>query len=148
MKKIIFFLLLAVCTLSIAAQAPSKKCPVCGLSIPKCQYKGKHPKQTQQAKPVKQSSTPKQTTQQEKPVAESVPTPESVQLEKPAMDPTTSSRTDTSVKPTTGTINGHEWVDLGLSVKWATMDVGGFCEWDYGGYDALGEIKSRSNCEL
>ena len=44
MKKILFFLLLAVFSLGISAQAPSKKCPVCGLSIPKCQYKGKHPK--------------------------------------------------------------------------------------------------------
>ena len=37
MKKILLFLLLAVFTLGISAQAPSKKCPVCGLSIPKCQ---------------------------------------------------------------------------------------------------------------
>ena len=44
MKKILLFLLLAVFTLGISAQGPSKKCPVCGLSIPKCQYKGKHPK--------------------------------------------------------------------------------------------------------
>ena len=44
MKKILFFLLLAVFSLGISAQGPSKKCPVCGLSIPKCQYKGKHPK--------------------------------------------------------------------------------------------------------
>ena len=44
MKKILFFLLLAVFSLGVSAQAPSKKCPVCGLSIPKCQYKGKHPK--------------------------------------------------------------------------------------------------------
>ena len=26
--------------------------------------------------------------------------------------------------PATGTENGHEWVDLGLSVKWATCNVG------------------------
>lgn len=44
MKQIVLFLLLAVYSLSVSAQAPSKKCPVCGLSIPKCQYKGKHPK--------------------------------------------------------------------------------------------------------
>ena len=44
MKKILLFLLLAVFILGISAQGPSKKCPVCGLSIPKCQYKGKHPK--------------------------------------------------------------------------------------------------------
>lgn len=28
------------------------------------------------------------------------------------------------VNPTTGEINGHEWVDLGLSVLWASMNVG------------------------
>ena len=33
MKQIVLFLLLAVCSLSVSAQAPSKKCPVCGLSI-------------------------------------------------------------------------------------------------------------------
>ena len=63
MKKILFFLLLAVCSISISAQGPSKKCPVCGLSIPKCQYKGKHPKATPskptpQSRPSKPSSTP------------------------------------------------------------------------------------------
>ena len=26
--------------------------------------------------------------------------------------------------PTTGIANGHEWVDLGLSVKWATCNIG------------------------
>lgn len=67
MKKILFFLLFAVFSLGISAQAPSKKCPVCGLSIPKCQYKGKHldkkpiapaPTSQQPAKPVKQTETP------------------------------------------------------------------------------------------
>lgn len=55
MKKILFFLLLAVCSMSISAQGPSKKCPVCGLSIPKCQYKGKHPK-VSPSKPTNTSS--------------------------------------------------------------------------------------------
>ena len=70
MKKILFFLLLAVFSLGISAQAPSKKCPVCGLSIPKCQYKGKHPKKkptttapaqqqpSKPAMPVKQPAKP------------------------------------------------------------------------------------------
>lgn len=43
MKKILLYLLFAVFTLGISAQAPSKKCPTCGLSMAKCQYKGKHP---------------------------------------------------------------------------------------------------------
>ena len=58
MKKILLFLLLAVFTLGISAQGPSKKCPVCGLSIPKCQYKGKHPKATNTSS--KQNPTSKQ----------------------------------------------------------------------------------------
>ncbi len=69
MKKILFFLLIAVFSLGISAQAPSKKCPVCGLSIPKCQYKGKHPKnkptplaQQQPSKPAKPASKPRPTT--------------------------------------------------------------------------------------
>ena len=51
----------------------------------------------------------------------------------------------------TCSINGHEWVDLGLSVKWATCNVGATSPGDYGDYYAWGEIspKSRydwSNC--
>ena len=98
MKKILLFLLLAVFSLGVSAQAPSKKCPVCGLSIPKCQYKGKHPKkkpttpaQQQPSKPAKQPAKP--ATSKPKPITVSRPT---------------------------GTIEGHGYVDLGLSVKWAT----------------------------
>lgn len=42
------------------------------------------------------------------------------------------------------TINGHEWVDLGLSVKWATCNVGANRPSDYGGYYAWGEISTKS----
>ena len=44
----------------------------------------------------------------------------------------------------TGVINGHEWVDLGLSVKWATMNVGASSPSDYGSYFAWGEIRTKS----
>ena len=37
-------------------------------------------------------------------------------------------------KPLSNTINGHEFVDLGLSVKWATCNVGAMKPEDYGGY--------------
>ena len=47
-------------------------------------------------------------------------------------------------KPTTGSINGHEWVDLGLSVKWATCNVGASSPSDYGSYYAWGETKPKS----
>lgn len=40
--------------------------------------------------------------------------------------------------------NGHEYVDLGLSVKWATMNVGATSPEDNGGYFAWGEIQPKS----
>lgn len=43
-----------------------------------------------------------------------------------------------------GTINGHEYVDLGLSVKWATCNVGASIPSDYGGYYAWGEISTKT----
>ena len=45
---------------------------------------------------------------------------------------------------TSGTINGHEWVDLGLSVKWATCNVGASSPSDYGNYYAWGETTTKS----
>ena len=50
-------------------------------------------------------------------------------------------------KPMSGTINGHEWVDLGLSVKWATCNVGASSPSDYGGYYAWGETQPKSSYE-
>ena len=40
--------------------------------------------------------------------------------------------------------NGHEYVDLGLSVKWATMNVGASKPEDYGDYFAWGETTTKS----
>ena len=48
-------------------------------------------------------------------------------------------------KQTSGSINGHDWVDLGLSVKWATCNVGASKPEDYGGYFAWGETSTKSN---
>ena len=129
MKKILLFLLLAVFTLGISAQAPSKKCPVCGLSIPKCQYKGKHPKKNPKPTPPAQQRPSKLATQPAKPVnqpAEPTPVP-------------------TPTRPTTGTLNGYEWVDLGLSVKWATQNVGASSPSDYGYHFAWGETRPKSS---
>ncbi len=50
-----------------------------------------------------------------------------------------------SDKPTFGTINGHEYVDLGLSVKWATCNVGASKPEDYGDYYAWGETTTKSD---
>ncbi len=46
---------------------------------------------------------------------------------------------------TSGMINGHEWVDLGLSVKWATCNVGASTPGDYGDYYAWGELFTKDN---
>ena len=46
--------------------------------------------------------------------------------------------------PTTGTHEGHEWVDLGLSVKWATCNVGANTPEGYGNYYAWGETSPKS----
>ncbi len=39
--------------------------------------------------------------------------------------------------------NGHEYVDLGLSVKWATCNVGATTPGDYGNYYAWGETFTK-----
>ena len=118
MKKILFFLLLSVCSMSISAQVPGKKCPVCGLSIPKCQYKGKHPKK----KPTPTTPAQQQPSKPAKPA-------------KPVAKP----------RPTTGMLNGYDWVDLGLSVKWSTKNMGAASPSDYGDYFAWGEIRPKSS---
>ena len=41
--------------------------------------------------------------------------------------------------------NGHEYVDLGLSVKWATCNIGAFSPEDYGEYFSWGEITPKSS---
>jgi hypothetical protein len=40
-------------------------------------------------------------------------------------------------------INGHEAVDLGLSVKWATCNIGASKPEEYGDYFAFGETESK-----
>lgn len=42
-----------------------------------------------------------------------------------------------------GTENGHEYVNLGLSVKWATCNVGASSPEEYGDYFAWGEIEPK-----
>ena len=39
---------------------------------------------------------------------------------------------------------GHEWVDLGLSVKWATCNIGAATPEEYGDYYAWGETRTKS----
>lgn len=46
-------------------------------------------------------------------------------------------------RPDTGTINGHEWVDMGLSVKWATCNLGATYPSDNGSHFAWGETETK-----
>ena len=39
--------------------------------------------------------------------------------------------------------NNHEYVDLGLSVKWATCNVGASSPEEYGNYFAWGETEPK-----
>lgn len=48
---------------------------------------------------------------------------------------------DSSITPT---LNGHEYVDLGLSVKWATCNVGATSPEEYGNHFAWGEINPKN----
>ena len=49
-----------------------------------------------------------------------------------------------TTKALSGIENGYTWVDLGLSVKWATMNVGASSPEDYGDYFAWGETSTKS----
>ena len=48
----------------------------------------------------------------------------------------------------TGMLAGHEWVDLGLSVKWATCNIGAESPEDYGDYFAWGEVETKDDYSL
>ena len=50
--------------------------------------------------------------------------------------------------PSNGTENGYEYVDLGLSVKWATCNVGASKPEEYGDYFAWGETQPKSTYHL
>ena len=48
-----------------------------------------------------------------------------------------------ATQPSSDRTNGHECVDLGLSVKWATCNVGASSPSEYGDYYAWGEIATK-----
>ena len=54
---------------------------------------------------------------------------------------------NTTSTETIGTLNGHEWVDLGLpsGIKWATCNIGATSPEGYGDYFAWGETSSKEN---
>lgn len=51
----------------------------------------------------------------------------------------------TPLFPKTENVNGKECTDLGLSVKWATCNVGARSPEEHGGYFAWGEIEEKDN---
>ena len=51
----------------------------------------------------------------------------------------------TVIKEESGDDDGHEYVDLGLSVKWATCNVGASSPEEYGDYFAWGETVPKSD---
>ena len=194
MKRIFAFtLLFQLMLLTAQAQGPSKECPTCGLSMAKCQYKGKHPKPVPPpekkcatcGKPVSKcqygGSHPKCSTCGE--VIDNCQYhgnhPKCATCGKllnaceyhgnhPKCTTCGEVIDDCQYhgnhpkcatcgkllnaceyhgnhpKPTSGNINGHDWVDLGLSVKWATCNVGASKPEDYGGYYAWGETSTKS----
>lgn len=52
-------------------------------------------------------------------------------------------QTEVASSSATGIINGHRYVDLGLSVKWADCNVGATSPSDFGDYFAWGEIEPK-----
>ena len=64
------------------------------------------------------------------------------------LQPISNRQGDKSSGKTSGLVGehvGHEYVDLGLSVKWATCNVGASKPEEYGGYYAWGEIEEKDN---
>ena len=53
-------------------------------------------------------------------------------------------KTLAAYSPATGTSNGYGYVDLGLSVKWATCNVGASSPEEYGDYFAWGETATKA----
>lgn len=51
----------------------------------------------------------------------------------------------TVIKEESGDDDGHEYVDLGLSVKWATCNIGASSPEEYGDYFAWGETAPKSD---
>lgn len=63
---------------------------------------------------------------------------------RPSSSTSSSSSSNTTKEPTIGTENGYQYVDLGLSVKWATCNVGALDPSDYGDYYRFGETTPKN----
>lgn len=62
----------------------------------------------------------------------------------PPTDSESPNKPENPINSTIGISKGHNYVDLGLSVKWATMNVGAESIEDYGDYYAWGEVQPKN----
>lgn len=98
------------------------KCKTCGQLTEKCKYRGKHPKCKTCGQLIEKCKYKGDHPKQAKPI-EQQPTNLSDNGSVTPADPVLS-----------GYENGYEWVDLGLSVKWATQNIGAKTATDIGNY--------------
>ena len=91
--------------------------------------------------PEEEKATPLVT---ETPKEEEQPSLVETLKEETVVPPVETPTMDVSEQRADGEINGHEYVDLGLSVKWATCNVGASDPSDYGDYFAWGETSPKS----
>lgn len=71
---------------------------------------------------------------------QAAPKQQTASKQKPAAKPK-----QPAISSPSGYENGHGYVDLGLSVKWATMNVGASSATDYGDYYAWGETRTKGD---
>ncbi len=86
---------------------------------------------------------PEPPTPDPEPPVSPTPDPESPVTSVQVTDPIV--ETPKPYQPTGTIIDGHEAVDLGLSVKWATCNIGATSPGDYGKYYAWGEVVTKSS---
>lgn len=66
--------------------------------------------------------------------------------EKESQDSQDSEKEEKTTIAQNGSENGYQYIELGLSVRWATFNVGATKPEEYGDYFAWGEIKTRDTC--
>lgn len=141
MKKILFIVLFAgFACLSLDAQKPLRKPQKPTQSSKPTTNAGKD---NSASRPSKQAST----TPSKQPAKSNVTVTPQKQQAQQLVEPVQSAPSTPelqNVLAATGRINGHEYVDLGLSVKWATCNVGATSPSYYGDYFAWGETSPKS----
>ena len=151
MKTRIILFLFCLCTLSAAGQTIKReKCPVCGklkVQCPghekKCPTCGQKFSTQAQLNAHKAKAHPAPTFNCNQ-CGQKFSTQAQLNAHKAKAHPNKPSINATITAPS-GYVNGHGYVDLGLSVKWATCNVGASTPTEYGGYYAWGETRTKSD---